>query len=372
MKRGFFQVGIVILIASLFVGTFLIKNLNIKNSEAGTQAPPSCSTYEFKDSGYTCGSIDRSESGACGRDPATKCVGKEFCRAYRNERRCNGNGKYGQFTNVHCCEGTDYTCALVSGKCGYAEKTPSPKPTESPSPTPVITQSPTPKPTNSPKPTKTPVITKSPSPTPTNSTSPSPSLSPVSKLVVCKYKDENGNGYKDSEDHLISWNFKYEIDGTVKDVNSYSWNVFKKGCVAVTVPNEKTIKVSEYGRNGWDESGLYADGARQSTWDYSYTSAMGQTKEIWFLNNERREGEPNNCNGTCGSNSNCKSEFYCYKGYCRNPRNPESKSCSEPTVLSATAPPELPKTGNNMIINLFGMTSLAGIGIYLYRKFKLV
>lgn len=406
MRKGFFQVGIVILIASLFAGTLLVNKLKINKSVAVDLPPRSCSSV----------GITEANCNGVGRKPVVESGGGRYCdkdgRYCRIERlECNYNNfKEWCFfkDNTVCSDKNNVKCTKIT----------TPTPTSSPSPSP--TPSPTVKPTHTPNPTKTPTATKSPSPTPSNlscnkyclnssqcasgltcswgrcrnpsctkssicicattTPSPSPTIIPptptatagTAKLTICKYKDENGNGYKDGEDHLMSWNFKYEIDGTIKDVNSYSWNIFKKGCVTVNVLSDKTIKVSEYGRNGWDESGVYADGARQSTWDYSYTSVAGQTKEVWFLNNEHKEGEPNSCNGTCGSNSNCKSEFYCYKGYCRNPRNPESSTCSEPAVLSATAPPELPKTGSSSMLYALGFMAMGGVGIYLYRKFKLV
>lgn len=48
-------------------------------------------------------------------------------------------------------------------------------------------------------------------------------------------------------------------------------------------------------------------------------------------------GEPNSCGGTCGSNYNCKANFYCYQGYCRNPFCSEDKDCN---CTSATASPK--------------------------------
>lgn len=36
---------------------------------------------------------------------------------------------------------------------------------------------------------------------------------------------------------------------------------------------------------------------------------------------------PNSCNGTCGSNANCKPNFMCYNGYCRSPLCPNDLTC---------------------------------------------
>jgi len=48
--------------------------------------------------------------------------------------------------------------------------------------------------------------------------------------------------------------------------------------------------------------------------------------------------EPNSCNGTCGSNYNCKGEYFCYQGFCRNPACPNDKSCVCATLTSTKTP----------------------------------
>lgn len=89
---------------------------------------------------------------------------------------------------------------------------------------------------------------------------------------------------------------------------------------------------------------------------------------------------PNWCNGTCGSNSNCQSGYFCYNGYCRIPSCRDSVDCIcatptptpvTPLVLGATAPPVLPKTGGGMgdLMALFGVGSL---GVYLVRRYRLI
>lgn len=87
-----------------------------------------------------------------------------------------------------------------------------------------------------------------------------------------------------------------------------------------------------------------------------------------------RQGDPNSCNGTCGSNYNCQSGLFCYQGYCRNPscQSETSCGCASPQVLSATAPPVLPKTGSNMPEIVLGFSGLVGIGVYLFKRFRLV
>jgi protein-disulfide isomerase len=54
------------------------------------------------------------------------------------------------------------------------------------------------------------------------------------------------------------------------------------------------------------------------------------------------EGEPNGCGGTCGSNYNCKANFYCYQGFCRNPICSDDSDCNCST--SATAKPTVKPT----------------------------
>lgn len=49
-------------------------------------------------------------------------------------------------------------------------------------------------------------------------------------------------------------------------------------------------------------------------------------------------GEPNSCGGTCGSDSNCKSGYYCYSGRCRNPSCPTTTNCVCPTVKPTAKP----------------------------------
>ena len=49
--------------------------------------------------------------------------------------------------------------------------------------------------------------------------------------------------------------------------------------------------------------------------------------------------KPNTCGGTCGSNSNCQSDYVCYQGYCRNPSCTSSPDCicpGEPNLCGGT------------------------------------
>jgi LPXTG-motif cell wall-anchored protein len=91
---------------------------------------------------------------------------------------------------------------------------------------------------------------------------------------------------------------------------------------------------------------------------------------------------PNFCNGTCGSNYNCQGGYFCHDGYCRNPACQDDSSCgcgstptptpTPPPVLGASAPPVLPKTGSDTAGIVIGLLGIAGTGVYLFKKFKLI
>ncbi len=49
------------------------------------------------------------------------------------------------------------------------------------------------------------------------------------------------------------------------------------------------------------------------------------------------QGEPNSCGGTCGSNDNCQSNFFCFEGYCRKPECPTDTNCD--CVVPSTPSP---------------------------------
>lgn len=65
-----------------------------------------------------------------------------------------------------------------------------------------------------------------------------------------------------------------------------------------------------------------------------------------FNVNEKAQGEPNSCGGTCGSNYNCKANLFCYtegggtQGYCRNPicSTDSNCVCDSPTPTVSTKP----------------------------------
>lgn len=80
-----------------------------------------------------------------------------------------------------------------------------------------------------------------------------------------------------------------------------------------------------------------------------------------------RPGEPNACGGTCGSNSNCQSGYFCYQGYCRIPACPAAEDCScqvAPTPTPTTAPvaTTTPKTGASLWVELLGLSALGTVG----------
>jgi LPXTG-motif cell wall-anchored protein len=88
-------------------------------------------------------------------------------------------------------------------------------------------------------------------------------------------------------------------------------------------------------------------------------------------------GTPNSCGGTCGSNSNCEGGLFCYQGLCRNPSCSQESDCSckststPPPVLGASTPPQLPKTGSGLEV-VAGLAGIAGIGMFIFRRFRLI
>ena len=57
-------------------------------------------------------------------------------------------------------------------------------------------------------------------------------------------------------------------------------------------------------------------------------------------------GPANSCGGTCGSDNNCASGFYCNNGYCRNPNCPSDTdcNCATPTPTSTSVATSTPRT----------------------------
>jgi len=53
-------------------------------------------------------------------------------------------------------------------------------------------------------------------------------------------------------------------------------------------------------------------------------------------------GEPNSCNGTCGSNSNCQAGLYCYQGFCKNPLCKTDATCK--CLATPTPKPQTPNS----------------------------
>jgi LPXTG-motif cell wall-anchored protein len=260
-----------------------------------------------------------------------------------------------------------------------------------------------------PTPTSTPTRTPTPTATPTATATPTPDT----KLKICKYNDENNNGQVDNGERTISWNFFYSFSGSQHEVGTNWWNLWGDKCIEVNVPVDTAVNVWEEGRTGWIQTGLYVNGASVGGGSFGYTSARGQEETVWFLNYKNNvstptptatatatptltptetptetpnpTGTPNFCGGTCGSNYNCQGGYFCYNGFCRNPSCPNDSSCgcgatstptptptAPPVVLGSTAPPVLPKTGSNLLEVLAGLVGTAGVGIYFFKKFKLI
>jgi uncharacterized repeat protein (TIGR01451 family)/LPXTG-motif cell wall-anchored protein len=284
-------------------------------------------------------------------------------------------------------------------------KTPTPTPTKTPTPTPTKTPTPTPTKTPTPTPTKTPTMTptgtpKTPTPTPTHTATPTgtPTVTPTAtptesaRLKICKYNDDNGNGQIDSGEGTMGWNFTYSYQGNDYNVGSRWWDILSRGCRTVDVPVSQWITVTEENRSDWRLTNILSDGNPVGGSSFTYVAYNNTQKDVTFLNDKidssptptptpTPTGEPNQCNGTCGSNSNCASGLFCYQGYCRNPACQSESSCgcpgatatpTAPPVLGATAPPILPKTGSNDIQVVAGLLGIMSGGFVLFRKFRLI
>lgn len=57
-------------------------------------------------------------------------------------------------------------------------------------------------------------------------------------------------------------------------------------------------------------------------------------------------GEPNSCGGTCGSNDNCQSNYFCFEGFCKNPVCPSDSSCNCTVKQTSTSKPTTKPIGN--------------------------
>jgi uncharacterized repeat protein (TIGR01451 family) len=177
-----------------------------------------------------------------------------------------------------------------------------------------------------------PGATSTPTPTPTPTPGPD-----KTRLKICKYEDDNGNGERNDGEDVLSWTFRYIFDNQTHTVSSNWWYLLTQGCTVVDVPVNKEIRVEEEGKSGWHLTGLWADGVKQSGSTYTYTSKVDEVKVIWFLNSFGAEERPT--------------------------------PTPTPQVLGAEAPKKLPETGSEVLLTV---PTLFGIGAYLYKRFKLI
>jgi len=296
--------------------------------------------------------------------------------------------------------------------------------------TPTPTSTPTSTPTVTPTVTPTEVITA----TPTSTPSPTP-IPEDTKLKLCKYEDDDGDGEKDSGEDVMSWKFRYQVEGNDwKEVQSHWYNIFSQGCTIVDVPANKKITVEEVGQSGWRLTKMYADGNKQDGATYSYTSDVDAVKVMWFLNSftpDNNDDHSSACTGLSASvTSGTAPLSVCFEAYASDNRGSisqyefnfsdssagqaqivtqsgnsachryenagtftavakvkdskgnwiSSDSCrvnvtayNPPRVLGATTPPTvLPKSGINMIQVMALVLSLGVGGVYLSRRFKLL
>ncbi len=420
-NKGIFEIGLVILGATIIAATFLVGKLNLASSTASEVS--------------SCGSLT-TQSSCVGSCSPTKSTGKSYaCKWLSAQNKCTeaswecagatqggvcpgGTYKSGCMDNYigeHCkngklCKTPIYDCYVNGGNSsctsgGYAqcsgancngtysgeeECTPDDKCEAS------LARTYSPRPTIYTIPTRSP----SPRPTPTHSPSPRPTItaSPntTTKLIICKFNDEDGNGQINNNEKGMSWSFNVNYSGNTYKHSSSWWNFKNRGCVTINVPANDWIRIYEEGKNGWTQTGFYQDGNWAGTGEYSYYSNSGSQKKIDFLNRNTPQstitpsptGEPNSCNGTCGSNYNCATGYFCYiksgerSGFCRNPNCSTENSCNCPgattsptapaVVLGATAPPELPKTGSNDWLYVLSFMVFGGGGMWIFKRFRLV
>lgn len=81
------------------------------------------------------------------------------------------------------------------------------------------------------------------------------------------------------------------------------------------------------------------------------TSSSSPTATATATGTASPTGAPNSCGGTCGSNSNCQSNFMCYQGFCRNAScvTETDCTCAVATTSATVAPtqPSLPVVGTS-------------------------
>lgn len=128
----------------------------------------------------------------------------------------------------------------------------------------------------------------------------------------------------------VNFNLQNKVKGGVSilesPINLYV-NSYNLGYTNVSIPQ---IASNQEGAN-FSISGVFTaiDQVSNIKLVFDQDNVYKETDES---NNEQSysfsiKGEPNSCNGTCGSNYNCKEGFFCHQGFCRNPSCPNDKSC---------------------------------------------
>lgn len=92
----------------------------------------------------------------------------------------------------------------------------------------------------------------------------------------------------------------------------------------------------------------------QTNLTYSSSGQSTATPAPTNNNSSSSTATPNTCGGTCGSDVNCQSGYFCYTGYCRNPACPSSTSCVctiatptiKPRVIAAATITPTPQAGD--------------------------
>ena len=101
------------------------------------------------------------------------------------------------------------------------------------------------------------------------------------------------------------------------------------------------LKFNAKGNSGFAEISFICSGSNNTT---QILDANGNNILTCSLLNKTavafasRQGEPNSCGGTCGSNYNCKAELFCYQGFCRNAFCQTQTNCVCPTPTPSPTP----------------------------------
>lgn len=135
-------------------------------------------------------------------------------------------------------------------------------------------------------PSPTPTPNPSPTPTPTPSPTPTPTPEPDrGSFALCKYHDHDADGYRDTNDEGLDWDFEYRVNGGSwihYSTGSYWWEFWDDdGCgKVVTLETGDYVEVRELGRSGWKPT---------TPEQVSFSINANTTQSYWFGNVQEEE-----------------------------------------------------------------------------------